>query len=64
LETIIREAPAFLAPKGLLALETGIGQHEYLVSLAAQVGLAVHGRMRDLSGRPRMLLFRKHCPRA
>jgi release factor glutamine methyltransferase len=63
LETIIREAPAFLTTKGLLALETGIGQHDYLISLAAQVGLAVHGRMRDLSGRPRMLLFRKHCPR-
>jgi release factor glutamine methyltransferase len=59
LETIIREAPAFLSPGGLLALETGIAQHDYLISVADRAGLAVYESRCDLSGRPRMLLLLK-----
>jgi release factor glutamine methyltransferase len=59
LEIIIREAPAFLSDGGLLALETGATQHDYLVRVANQIGLVVLTRMRDFSGRPRMLFFQK-----
>lgn len=64
LEIIIRGAPAFLSPGGLLAVETGITQHDYLIFVAGQVGLRVQERIRDLSGRPRMLLLQKRRSQA
>ncbi|MDR0727281.1 MAG: peptide chain release factor N(5)-glutamine methyltransferase [Puniceicoccales bacterium] len=59
LETIVRESPAFLSAEGLLALETGVTQHDHLIHVADRVGLVVRGRMHDLSGRPRMLLLQR-----
>jgi release factor glutamine methyltransferase len=59
LETIIRGAPAFLAPGGLLALETGIAQHAALTAFAAPFGYAAIESRRDLTDRERFLLLRR-----
>ena len=59
LETIIRHAPAFLAPGGLLALETGIAQHAELTAFAAPFGYASIDSRRDLTDRERFLLLRR-----
>ncbi|HEX3729126.1 MAG TPA: peptide chain release factor N(5)-glutamine methyltransferase, partial [Opitutaceae bacterium] len=53
LRLILREAPARLAPGGLLALETGPDQHAELLALAAAAGLAGAESVRDLAGRDR-----------
>src|SRR6185312_11064454 len=50
LRLILREAPARLAPGGLLALETGPDQHADLLALAAAAGLAAAESVRDLTG--------------
>ncbi len=59
LETIIRGAPAFLAPGGLLALETGIAQHASLTQFAAPFGYSAIESKRDLTDRERFLLLRR-----
>jgi release factor glutamine methyltransferase len=56
LARIIAGAPARLAPGGFLALETGPGQHERLISLARQAGFSRVESRRDLTGRDRFVL--------
>lgn len=56
LEKILRAAPAHLAPGGLLACETGIGQHAALIELARAAGLQRLESLPDLTGRDRYLL--------
>lgn len=56
LARIVREAPRFLAPDGLLALETGIAHHARLLALAAEAGFARTESRQDLSGRDRYIL--------
>lgn len=58
LQKIIQGVPLYLEPGGLLAMETGIEQHERLAQLAAEVGLEGSGRS-DLSGRPRFFFVSK-----
>jgi len=59
LESIIRTAMQFLAPGGLLALETGIAQHAELTAFAAPFGYAAIESRRDLTDRERFLLMRR-----
>ncbi|MFP4069565.1 MAG: peptide chain release factor N(5)-glutamine methyltransferase [Opitutales bacterium] len=59
LRAILRAAPPFLAPGGLLALETGIAQGAALDRIADQAGLQGE-RLDDLSGRPRFYFVRKN----
>jgi release factor glutamine methyltransferase len=56
LHRIVAEAPRFLAPGGLLALETGVEQHGVLRESAAAAGFTRVESQRDLSGRDRYLL--------
>lgn len=58
LESIIRSAPAFLSPGGLLALETGISQHGALKEIAVIAGLGPTESLPDLTGRDRYFLAR------
>jgi release factor glutamine methyltransferase len=58
LRRIIEGAPRFLAPGGLLALETGMAQHAPLLEIAAAAGLAQAESRRDLAGRDRFILAR------
>lgn len=53
---IIARAPAFLAPDGLLALETGIAHHARLVPAAQAAGFARVESLKDLTGRDRFVL--------
>jgi release factor glutamine methyltransferase len=55
LRIILRDAAKFLAPGGLLALETGIGHHAELVRLAGEHGLSGIESVKDLTGRDRFL---------
>lgn len=59
LEEIIRLAAGALAPEGLLALETGIDQHAFLLGVAEQAGFGNRKSMQDLTGRDRFLFLRK-----
>lgn len=56
LRRIIAEAPRWLAPGGLLALETGNGQHAELLEAAKAAGFARAESRRDLTGRDRFVL--------
>lgn len=56
LETILRQAPRFLEPGGLLACETGIAQHARLLEVAKEAGFARTESRRDLTGRDRFVL--------
>lgn len=56
LREIIAEAPHFLAPGGLLALETGIAQHAALRDMAAAAGFTRSESRQDLTGRDRYVL--------
>ena len=56
LRAIIAEAPRFLAPGGLLALETGIAQHAELKRLAGEAGFPRTESHPDLTGRDRYIL--------
>ncbi|MBI4624998.1 MAG: peptide chain release factor N(5)-glutamine methyltransferase [Verrucomicrobia bacterium] len=58
LRRIIEGAPRFLAPGGLLALETGMAQHAPLLEIAAAAGLVQAESRRDLAGRDRFILAR------
>lgn len=53
LADIIRQAPRFLRPQGILALETGIAQHETLSQLARENGFRTVESKPDLTGRDR-----------
>jgi release factor glutamine methyltransferase len=53
---IIERARSYLAPAGLLALETGIAQHVKLMELTAAAGFARAESRQDLTGRDRFLL--------
>lgn len=55
LRRIIAEAPRFLAPGGLLALETGIAHQDELSAAAGAAGFSRVERQRDLAGRDRFL---------
>lgn len=55
LRRIIAEAPRFLAPGGLLALETGIAHQDELAEAAGAAGFSRVERHRDLTGRNRFL---------
>ncbi|HSY53466.1 MAG TPA: peptide chain release factor N(5)-glutamine methyltransferase [Opitutaceae bacterium] len=56
LKKILSDAPRFLAPGGLLALETGCAQHADLLRLAAEAGFARVESLPDLAGRDRYVL--------
>lgn len=56
LRTILGEAPQHLNPGGLLALETGIGHHPALESLAPAAGYSRTESLRDVHRRPRFFL--------
>lgn len=56
LREILATAPRFLAPDGLLALETGIAQHAKLLEIAAQAGFKRTESRKDLTGRDRFVL--------
>lgn len=58
LEEIIAAAPRFLAPGGLLALETGIAQHARLLERMREAGFAQMESKQDLTGRDRYVLAR------
>ncbi|MGE9295959.1 MAG: peptide chain release factor N(5)-glutamine methyltransferase [Puniceicoccales bacterium] len=53
LRKILAEARKHLQSGGLLALETGIAQHDTLAQLASEAGFAKSESKKDLSGRPR-----------
>lgn len=55
LRRIIDGAPRFLAAGGLLAMETGIAQHQALLTLCAQAGLPRTESRKDLTGRDRFV---------
>jgi release factor glutamine methyltransferase len=55
LRAIITDAPRFLAPDGMLALETGIAQHADLTALARATGFSRVESHPDLTGRDRFL---------
>lgn len=57
LAEIIQEAKKFLKKEGLLALETGIAQHDHLTAIATQVGFTNIESVKDMSGRERFLVL-------
>lgn len=59
LRRIIAAAPAFLAPGGLLAVETGIAQRAPLLDAAREAGFGQVEVKRDLTDRDRFLLARR-----
>lgn len=59
LARIIAEAPRFLAPGGLLALETGCAQHVRLMPLVRAAGFGQVESHLDLTGRERFILAMK-----
>jgi release factor glutamine methyltransferase len=56
LAAIITAAPPYLGPGGLLALETGIGQHARLIEMAKGAGFSRVESQQDLARRDRFLL--------
>ena len=56
LKRIISDAPRFMERGALLALETGIAQHELLVAHAGSAGFSRIESRRDLTGRDRFIL--------
>ena len=59
LARIIAGAPAFLAPGGWLALESGIAQHARLQALCSEAGFTAVQSLPDLAGRDRFILARR-----
>lgn len=59
LEKIVAGAPAYLAPDGLLALETGIGHHGGLLATASTAGFSRTESRPDLTGRDRFVFARR-----
>ncbi len=62
LRVILSGAPTWLAPNGLLALETGIAQHATLRELAASSGWLAFESKPDLTGRDRYVFLRRTLP--
>lgn len=60
-ERICREAPSFLVPGGVLALEVGAGQAPDVEALMTQAGFERLERKRDLGGHERVVVA--HAPR-
>jgi release factor glutamine methyltransferase len=58
LREIVRGAPRFLQPGGLLALETGIAQHAELTALLTETGFSDVVSAPDLTGRDRFMFAR------
>ena len=58
LRHIIANAPRYLAPGGLLALETGIAQHAALLELLSSAGLVSAESRQDLTKRDRYVFAR------
>lgn len=58
LRVILAHAARHLNPEGLLALETGIAQHETLEQLAKAAGFEAFESVADLSGRQRFAFLR------
>lgn len=58
LRRIIADAPRFLAPGGLIALETGIAQHATLLELIGLAGLTAAESCQDLAKRDRYVFAR------
>jgi release factor glutamine methyltransferase len=56
LKKILADAPRFLVPGGLLALETGTAQHAELLRLAVAAGFSPAESLPDLAGRDRYVL--------
>lgn len=56
LRKILADAARFLAPGGMLALETGIAQHAALAALAVPAGFLRTESLPDLTGRDRFFL--------
>ncbi len=56
LQAIVMGAPQFLSPGGLLALETGTGQHAALQRLATECGFKAVESRQDLTKRDRFIL--------
>jgi release factor glutamine methyltransferase len=52
---LVAEAPRYLAPGGLLALETGVAQHATLREATAAAGLTGFESVTDLTGRDRFV---------
>lgn len=57
LRTIIRNGRVFLAPGGVMALETGPAQHDTLTADAKSAGWQTVQSEKDLAGRPRYLFL-------
>lgn len=64
LRIIIVESMSYLAPGGLLALETGIAQHAALTSALQAAGFAGIESRPDLTGRDRFLFARRPADHA
>lgn len=58
LSAIISDAPKYLKPRGLLALETGILHHTALAERSKTAGFAWRASRQDLTGRDRYFLAR------
>jgi release factor glutamine methyltransferase len=59
IDAIVRDAPAWLEPKGVLVLELAPHQAEPVVALARSVGFASTEIRPDLTGRDRVLVARR-----
>ncbi len=57
--TLIDAAPRYLAPNGMLALETGIAQHSLLGAACERAGLTAIESLQDLTKRDRYVIARK-----
>jgi release factor glutamine methyltransferase len=58
LRSILRRAGDYLSEGGILAMETGIGQHAELKKLAMEAGFPVCESVQDLTGRDRYVFLR------
>ncbi len=56
IEHIVREAPAWLAPHGVLVMEIGESQGGAVLALARAAGFTRAAIHQDLAGRDRILL--------
>ncbi len=56
---IAQEAPAHLAPDGIVGLEIGFDQHQDVVQVFDETGFSLLQAHRDLAGRDRVLIFRR-----
>ncbi|MGC6424048.1 MAG: peptide chain release factor N(5)-glutamine methyltransferase [Lentimonas sp.] len=61
LRILVSETPTYLAKGGLLAMETGIHQHDKLTQLAKAAGM-VGDSVDDMSGRPRFFFCGSGIP--